>query len=53
MIRRITLAALGALFALALGTSDLSAQDVHVVKMVDKSTTEFAFEPAEITVNTP
>ena len=50
MIRRSTLSAFGALAVLAFATGDLSAQTVHVVKMVDKSTTEFAFEPAVITV---
>lgn len=50
MIRRFALAAFGALAVLAFTTTDLSAQTVHVVKMVDKSTTEFAFEPAVITV---
>lgn len=50
MIRRFALAAFGALAVLAFTTADLSAQTVHVVKMVDKSTTEFAFEPAELTV---
>ena len=31
--------------------SNLSAQTVHEVKMVDISLTSFAFEPADITVN--
>ena len=50
MTRRFAFAAFAALAALALSTAQLSAQEVHVVKMVDISTTEFAFEPAEITV---
>ena len=50
MLRPFAKSLFGALAVLAISTSALEAQEVHVVKMVDISETEFAFQPAEITV---
>lgn len=50
MIRRFALPLLAAVGLFVVSAPEAQAQNVIVVKLVDKSATEFAFEPAEVVV---